>query len=93
MNKISLRKNIFLSFGSQIGNWSRWLADLFGIDDDDVDDGDLVEDDENKAGDTNDHERKGQDPCSKPFYLLNAMSDLMMLPKDMLLSRTVRKEV
>nr|GMC46281.1 uncharacterized protein LOC109149986 [Ipomoea batatas] len=75
-----------------IGNWSRWLADLFGIDDDDEDE-DLVEDDENTVDNSNGHERKGKDACLKPFYLLNAMSDLMMLPKDMLLSRTVRKEV
>ncbi|KAL4581530.1 hypothetical protein LXL04_006052 [Taraxacum kok-saghyz] len=50
-----------------IGNWSRWLTDLFGIDDD--------------------------DGSFKSFYLLNALSDLMMLPKDMLLDTTIRKEV
>lgn len=49
----------------QIGNWSRWLTDLFGIDDDSF----------------------------KPFHLLNALSDLMMLPKDMLLDSRIRKEV
>lgn len=48
-----------------IGNWSRWLTDLFGIDDDSF----------------------------KPFHLLNALSDLMMLPKDMLLDSRIRKEV
>ncbi|XP_076926664.1 uncharacterized protein LOC143589929 [Bidens hawaiensis] len=60
-----------------IGNWSRWLTDLFGIDDDDVC--------ENENDDT-----KTKD---KSFHLLNALSDLMMLPKDLLLSSTVRKEV
>lgn len=50
-----------------IGNWSRWLTDLFGIDDDDA--------------------------SFKSFHLLNALSDLMMLPKDMLLNSTIRKEV
>lgn len=29
----------------------------------------------------------------KSFHLLNALSDLMMLPKDMLLSKSIRKEV
>ncbi|KAJ9562584.1 hypothetical protein OSB04_007744 [Centaurea solstitialis] len=56
-----------------IGNWSRWLTDLFGIDDDSFED----EDGES----------------FKSFHLLNALSDLMMLPKDMLLSSTIRKEV
>ncbi|GER31344.1 hypothetical protein STAS_07332 [Striga asiatica] len=62
-----------------IGNWSRWLTDLFGIDDDD-----LHED----ADETTSH-----DTSSKSFHHLNALSDLMMLPKDLLLSQTVRKEV
>ncbi|KAF5790819.1 putative NT-type C2 domain-containing protein [Helianthus annuus] len=64
-----------------IGNWSRWLTDLFGIDDDDVFD------------DENDDVRSKDDASFKSFHLLNALSDLMMLPKDMLLSSTVRKEV
>lgn len=29
----------------------------------------------------------------KAFHLLNALSDLLMLPKDMLLSSSIRKEV
>ncbi|KAI7733947.1 hypothetical protein M8C21_005333 [Ambrosia artemisiifolia] len=64
-----------------IGNWSRWLTDLFGIDDDDV------------FEDENDDMRSKDDASFKSFHLLNALSDLMMLPKDMLLSSTVRKEV
>lgn len=65
------------AFGQvQIGNWSRWLTDLFGIDDDENDDG-----------------RTDYDTSFKSFHLLNALSDLMMLPKDMLLNSTVRKEV
>ncbi|KAL6587408.1 hypothetical protein OROMI_000386 [Orobanche minor] len=63
-----------------IGNWSRWLADIFGIDDDDL----LDDADETISN---------NDTSSKSFHLLNALSDLMMLPKDLLLSRTVRKEV
>ncbi|XP_002509546.2 uncharacterized protein LOC8271767 [Ricinus communis] len=65
-----------------IGNWSRWLTDLFGIDDD------LLEDEKDEDGDD---ERR--DTSFKSFHLLNALSDLMMLPKDMLLSRSIRKEV
>lgn len=67
--------------GSQIGNWSRWLTDLFGMDEDD-----LLEE-------GNDIEDERQDVLFKSFHLLNALSDLMMLPKDMLLSRSIRKEV
>lgn len=29
----------------------------------------------------------------KSFHLLNALSDLLMLPKDMLLEKSIRKEV
>lgn len=66
-----------------IGNWSRWLSDLFGMDDDDS----LDNENEHDADD----ERK--DSSFKSFHLLNALSDLMMLPKDLLLSRSIRKEV
>lgn len=48
-----------------------------------------VEDEE--PADDDDDER--QDSSFKSFYLLNALSDLMMLPKDMLLSKSIRKEV
>ncbi|CAO2202454.1 unnamed protein product [Urochloa humidicola] len=75
-----------LSFGSgaqlknSIGNWSRWLTDKLGIDDDDSDIG------------NNDDERRGA-VQSKSFQLLNELSDLLMLPKDMLLEKSIRKEV
>ncbi|CAO2184194.1 unnamed protein product [Urochloa humidicola] len=75
-----------LSFGSgaqlknSIGNWSRWLTDKLGIDDDDSDIG------------NNDDERRGA-VQSKSFQLLNELSDLVMLPKDMLLEKSIRKEV
>lgn len=72
-----------------IGNWSRWLTDLFGIEDDDS-----IENENNDDNDNNDEvERKELDTSFKAFHLLNALSDLMMLPKDMLLSRPIRKEV
>nr|GMC67182.1 uncharacterized protein LOC109180610 isoform X1 [Ipomoea batatas] len=68
-----------------VGNWLRWLTDLF-----DINDGCLPED-ENNVEDINDRRENGA--SFKPFHLLNALSDLMMLPKDMLLSSAIRKEV
>ncbi|XP_027358816.1 uncharacterized protein LOC113867616 isoform X2 [Abrus precatorius] len=68
---------------SVIGNWSRWLTNLFGMDDDDS-----IED---KADSESNDER--QKASFKPFSLLNALSDLLMLPKDMLLSASIRNEV
>ncbi|KAJ9683278.1 hypothetical protein PVL29_019038 [Vitis rotundifolia] len=65
-----------------IGNWSRWFTDLFGMDEDD-----LLEEG------NDDIEDERQNVSFKSFHLLNALSDLMMLPKDMLLSRSIRKEV
>lgn len=72
-----------------IGNWSRWLTDLFGIEDDDS-----IENEDDDDNDNDDEvERKELDTSFKAFHLLNALSDLMMLPKDMLLSGPIRKEV
>ncbi|WMV19184.1 hypothetical protein MTR67_012569 [Solanum verrucosum] len=79
-----------LSFGSgaqlknSVGNWSRCLTDLFGMDAEDS-----GKNDEDSSGD--DH-RKGGNQLEH-FYLLNALSDLLMLPKDMLMDRTIRMEV
>ncbi|CAL5371662.1 unnamed protein product [Camellia sinensis] len=70
-----------------IGTWSRWLTDLFGLDDDDS------LDDKNDCDNDDDGTRKDHDTSFKSFHLLNALSDLMMLPKDMLLSQSTRKEV
>ncbi|XAR48165.1 hypothetical protein NMG60_11030897 [Bertholletia excelsa] len=67
-----------------IGNWSRWLTDLFGIDDNDSPD------------DENNHDDSTGMECGKsfkPFRLLNVLSDLMMLPIDMLADSSTRKEV
>lgn len=72
-----------------IGNWSRWLTDLFGIDDEDEELREVVK----GSDESSDDERPGKDASLKSFHLLNALSDLMMLPKDMLLSKTIRKEV
>lgn len=67
-----------------IGNWSRWLTDLFGIDDNDpLEDVNEVCDDKGIECDTS----------FKPFQLLNALSDLMMLPCEMLADNYIRKEV
>ncbi|XWS43191.1 hypothetical protein CRYUN_Cryun16bG0081600 [Craigia yunnanensis] len=79
-----------LSFGSgaqlknSVGNWSRWLTDMFGMDSDDA----LKEDQHNSQDDL----RHG-DEEPKSFLFLNALSDLLMLPKDMLMDRSIRKEV
>ncbi|KAK9284114.1 hypothetical protein L1049_023281 [Liquidambar formosana] len=69
-----------------IGNWSRWLTDLFGMDDDDP-----LEDGNDHNDDDDDDER--QDTSFKSFHILNVLSDLVMLPKDMVLSRSIRKKV
>lgn len=47
--------------------------------------------DEHTTGEDGDLE-KGGDKL-KCFHLLNALSDLLMLPKDMLMDRSVRTEV
>ncbi|KAF7108373.1 hypothetical protein CFC21_108862 [Triticum aestivum] len=80
-----------LSFGSgaqlknSIGNWSRWLTDNLGIDADDP------EDEGFDIGNGND-ERIGAAEA-KSFKLLNELSDLLMTPKDMLIEKSIRKEI
>ncbi|XP_027350093.1 uncharacterized protein LOC113861464 isoform X2 [Abrus precatorius] len=80
-----------LSFGSgaqlknSVGNWSRWLTDMFGMDAEDS----LHEDQENSEN----NERQGGDGEPKSFVLLNDLSDLLMLPKDMLIDTKIRQEV
>nr|GEU59607.1 putative nucleolar protein gar2-related protein [Tanacetum cinerariifolium] len=77
-----------LSFGSgaqlknAVGNWSRWLSDWFGMD----------TEDEHTTGEDDDSEKDGRGDL-KCFHLLNALSDLLMLPKDMLMDTSVRTEV
>ncbi|XP_010524226.1 PREDICTED: uncharacterized protein LOC104802359 [Tarenaya hassleriana] len=71
-----------LSFGSgaqlknAVGNWSRCLTELFGLNSDDS-----VEDENRNSEHV------------KSFLLLNELSDLLMLPKDMLMDRSIREEV
>jgi len=55
-----------------------------------MDDDDSLEDRDDADLDSNDG---SQSTSFKSFHLLNALSDLLMLPKDMLLSESVRKEV
>ncbi|XP_050208485.1 uncharacterized protein LOC126657762 [Mercurialis annua] len=62
-----------------VGNWSMWLTDLFGIDDKD----ELVES----------SNRPDSETSFKIFHLLNGLSDLMMLPFEMLADRSIRIEV
>lgn len=54
----------------------------------DVDDS-LTEDQDSSVDDVT----HGGDAELKCFHLLNALSDLLMLPKDMLMDRAVRTEV
>ncbi|GLT86625.1 hypothetical protein SLE2022_047530 [Rubroshorea leprosula] len=68
-----------------IGTWSRWLTDLFGIDDNDCPEVDNEVDDDQNAG--------SEASFFKPFSLLNALSDLLMLPSEMLADKSTRKEV
>ncbi|XP_050381658.1 uncharacterized protein LOC126798677 [Argentina anserina] len=70
---------------NSVGNWSRWLSDMFGMDADDS----LQE---NQLG-NEDNDKQSGDAEPKSFLLLNALSDLLMLPKDMLMDRSIRKEV
>ncbi|RAL51816.1 hypothetical protein DM860_010534 [Cuscuta australis] len=77
-----------LSFGSgaqlkkSIGTWSRWLTELFGMS--------VDESGEDALGNT---ENRGGGNERNHFNLLNALSDLLMLPKDMLMDSTIRMEV
>ncbi|KAI5397883.1 hypothetical protein KIW84_063627 [Lathyrus oleraceus] len=64
-----------------VGDWSRWLSDLFGIDDCD------------SLEDNNENDFIKYEYSFKPFPLLNTLSDLMMLPFEMLADRSMRKEV
>ncbi|XP_074567531.1 uncharacterized protein LOC141824187 [Curcuma longa] len=76
-----------LSFGSgaqlknAVGNWSRWLTDLFGMDVD-----------ESHADGNSQDDKISVAKSFKSFHSLNALSDLLMLPKDMLLEKSIRKE-
>ncbi|KAF8694832.1 hypothetical protein HU200_037929 [Digitaria exilis] len=80
-----------LSFGSgaqlknSVGNWSRWLTDMFGMN------GAESGKDGQDAEDNVDERRHAAE--SNCFKLLNELSDLLMLPKDMLLEKSIRKEV
>lgn len=68
----------------QIGNWSRWLQDKFGM-------VAAAPEKHGQAGDESDDRSGAADFYS--FKLLNELSDLLMLPKDMLLEKSIRKEV
>lgn len=78
-----LRISISRRWCWQIGNWSRGLTDWFGIDDDD----------DTSEGEGGDDRRREAAASPKSFPLLNALSDLLMLPKDMLLDDSIRREV
>lgn len=65
-----------------IGSWSWSLTDIFDIDD--------AREDKNEL---NDEEKPESQTSSKAFRLLNALSDLMMIPFEMLADKSTRKEV
>ena len=72
----------------QIGIWSRWLTDQYDIK---VDSPTKYWNEQEDGDDLT--RRQDTDTFLKSFRLLHALSDLMMIPKDMLLSKSVRKEV
>ncbi|KAK4768655.1 hypothetical protein SAY87_003796 [Trapa incisa] len=64
-------------------NWSKWITDHFGTGDEDL-----------SENETTTRKYNNQGNWFKPFQLLDALSNLMMLPKDLLLSGgSIRKEV
>ncbi|KAG9142341.1 hypothetical protein Leryth_016827 [Lithospermum erythrorhizon] len=79
-----------LSFGSgaqlknSVGNWSRCLNEFFGTDSE-------IPEEVDKSSRLDDGKPSGYGP--KCFPLLNELSDLLMLPKDMVMDRSVRTEV
>lgn len=80
--------NLCFGAGAQlknaVGNWSRWLTDLFGID---------AEDSPRVGGDHDGDNDEDVETTFSSFPLLNATSDLLMLPKDMLMDKSIRREV
>lgn len=82
-----------LSFGSgarlknAVGDWSSWLSNSL-----DMDNGNLLKD--NHSSTEDDHDQPTIKYTNmKCFRLLNELSELLMLPKYMLVDRSVRKEV
>lgn len=67
----------------QLGNWSRRLNELFNLDEHELPEDGMEQNDDDER----------HDASIKFFHLLNTLSDLMMLPKDMLVEKSVRKEV
>ncbi|KAK4346630.1 hypothetical protein RND71_032969 [Anisodus tanguticus] len=64
-----------------VGSWSRWLTDLIGFEDEDSP----------EYNNTFGNDKKTE--SFKAFRLLNALSNLMMLPFEMLIDASTRKEV
>ncbi|CAN4082975.1 unnamed protein product [Withania somnifera] len=64
-----------------VGSWSRWLTDLIGFEDEDSPEYSNIFGNDKKT------------ESFKAFRLLNALSNLMMLPFEMLVDASTRKEV
>ncbi|KAL3819844.1 hypothetical protein ACJIZ3_005749 [Penstemon smallii] len=73
-----------LSFGSgaqlknSVGHWARWLSDFVGT---------------GSVSSLKDENNNHDNEEPKYFPLLNSLSDLLMLPKDMLMDKAIRMEV
>lgn len=65
----------------QVGNWSRWLTEIYGMD--------AVDSPREDRHANEDDDMRGP----KHFLLLNHLSDLLMLPKDLLMDPSIRTEV
>lgn len=55
-----------------------------------IDTNDSLKEDQQSSEDDGRHDRDGE---PKSFPLLNELSDLLMLPKDMIMDRSIRHEV
>ncbi|CAH1432287.1 unnamed protein product [Lactuca virosa] len=65
-----------------VGNWSRWLTDRFS-----------VETDSEETSNEDDDFKKTKTGELKCFNLLNSLSCVLMVPKDMLTDRSIRDEL
>lgn len=80
-----------LSFGSgaqlknTVGNWSMWFTESLG-----KESSHLLEDHRSEIKDDEEQTTHAKTKC---FRLLNELSELLMLPKDMLMDPSIRKEI
>lgn len=75
---------ILLSF-VQVGNWLMWFTESLGKESSHLS--------EDHGSEIKDDEEQTTHAKTKCFRLLNELSELLMLPKDMLMDPSIRKEV